>query len=145
MPVQKLEPFVARYIKAFSAAGVITFSSCDGNHQNGERIVIEFEGPGSALWHGLIWNNLIRASVDLKWSCNFSVVEFSQNGKYDSYHKLNTAANMIYNARQELRRIKQDSLVDYDVNYRKHHSNEELQAMFEENVNRLFEAGISQT
>ena len=78
VPLRVLEPFVGRYIKAISACGVETWLSCDGNHPNRRKILIDFTDNPNRLWHEIICKRLLDKRFKLKWNHEHSKIYFNK-------------------------------------------------------------------
>ena len=115
--VRVLEPFIARYIKAISACGVMTIGCCDGNHPSGNHTLIQFDGLPSAIWHKLIVECVLNKFFPLPWNNSCSCVKFNLDTKYDIYYELNRAAEFLYDNRLAFREIKQKVFSTLDPNY----------------------------
>lgn len=112
VPTMTLETFVARYIKAISAAGVNTEYSCDGNHGEQSWVIIGIRDTKNHLykaWHMFLWRNgLDQMFPMLDWNEDYDLLYFKKDTKFETYYYLNRAAALIYNKRKELRKIKTD-------------------------------------
>lgn len=106
VPVSILDPFVARYIKAVSACGVDTKSSCDGNHNGGSFILIEPNGKWFSAWHQVICKYILSDKYDLQWDEECKKIKFNRN-KLEIYFQLNKAAEFLYDSREKLRKTKE--------------------------------------
>lgn len=115
--VRVLEPFIARYIKAISACGVMTIGCCDGNHPSGNHTLIQFDGLPSAIWHKLIVVHVLNQFFPLPWDNSCSCVKFNLHTKYDIYYELNRAAEFLYDYRLAFREIKQKVFSTLDSDY----------------------------
>ncbi|MDD5900752.1 MAG: hypothetical protein PUC73_07680 [Lachnospiraceae bacterium] len=110
VPTIDLEPYIARYIKAISSAGVLTYSCCDGNHGEKESYVrIGFSGYPSMMWHRFLWKEYYSKSFALDWDCNYTCIRVTEDNRKDIYRELNRVAADIYADREALRKVKQKS------------------------------------
>lgn len=141
-----LEPFIARYIKALSACGVLTWCSCDGDHQGrrGSQMIVEMEGDGSTLWHKLICDTCIGRSFNIKFKFDRDVmlIRLSDKTKFLTYYKLNRAAEFLYANRQTLREIKRAVMMDMSGSCLRHCSSEEIGREFEARASELLDRGM---
>lgn len=141
VPLRLLEPFVGRYVKAISACGVGTNSSCDGNHptrNDFQRILVTFDTPDS-LWHELICRRLLAKRFKLRWACGHSIIRFRQADKWRTYIEINRAAEFLYNNRITLRKIRREASNGISNSMAKHLPSEELAEIFSERANKLFD------
>ena len=136
--VSCLDSFIARYIKAISACCIFTGGSCDGNHPGRSTMVIDMSVIGSEIWHELICKKYIINRYNIEWNSRCTVVKFTERTKYETYYEVNCAADFLYRNRQKFREIKRKALRDLSPSYFRHHSFEEIKALFSERVNRLF-------
>ena len=139
VPVWKLEPFVARYIKAISACGVRTFLSCDGNHPEMKKppheIIVEPEGEASKLWHKIICQRCLSSKFNLNWNATFEKISFSETNKWRTYIELNRAAEYLYNNRIALREIRWKAAGNISNSMAVHLPNAELARIFSDRAN----------
>jgi hypothetical protein len=136
-PVRKLEPYVAYYVKAISSCGVYTCYSCDGNHKNGGRIIVGADYP-SNLWHECIWDNVVVQK--------FGEIPYIENGiVFDDmnqtalYQRLYDIASFLYKNREQIRRLKADTLKWCNKRYIKSHSNVEMDSIYRTQCSCVFE------
>lgn len=108
-PVSVLEPFIARYIKAISACGLITIGSCDGNHQNKYEMKIMFDGVGNIPWHKVLCEKCLNDKFRIPWNENYTSIALIPDVKYDIYYEVNKAAEYLYKKRKTLRNIKRET------------------------------------
>lgn len=137
-PVEVLEPFIARYVKAISAACVLTVGCCDGNHRDRNKIYLQLSGCGSVTWHRLICEHFLKDKYDLQWMNDYTAISITPDTKYNTYYQLNMAAHEIYDNRMLLRRIKTKALEGMSNSYLKR-MNENIEKEFVGNVIELFE------
>lgn len=110
VPTINLEPYIARYIKAISSAGLLTYSCCDGNHGEKESYVrIGFSGYPNIMWHRFLWQEYYSKRFALDWECNYTCIRITEDNRKDVYNELNRAAAEIYTDREALRKVKQKS------------------------------------
>ena len=95
-----LEPFIAYYVKAVSACGVETFFSCDGNHENGGKIICRSNYP-SSIFHKLIWSDACK-KFDIEGDIEDGI-SFNKDNQYDLYYKIFQAAQYLYENRARYR------------------------------------------
>lgn len=112
-----LEPYIAYYVKAVSACGVYTASSCDGNHENGRRMIVEADGP-SDIWHRSIWEFLVQP--------RFGYIPFignrlplTESNQFERYLQIHEIATFLYQNRVAIRAIKEQSVSGIVEQYRK--------------------------
>lgn len=110
VPVNMLDPFVARYIKAFNACCVMTDGCCDGNNHGQNRVSITITSGACEEWYELICRKLIAGKFNIIWGNGYRFITFKRQDKYLVYFELNKAAEYIYNHRKELRDIKSAAL-----------------------------------
>lgn len=141
VPVVLLEKFIARYVKAISACGVQTRSSCDGNHNDrrGRKLSIEISGEHYALWHKIICKKCLADKFNLHRNEGYDKIELNQMTKWKTYIELNRAAEFLYNHRLEIRAIRRKASDEIINNMTKKLSDAELAEMFERNANKLFD------
>ncbi len=135
-----LEPFVARYIKAISACGIGTWYSCDGNHPEKKpphEIIIDFVSEPHRLWHEIICTSYLSQRVSLDWDASYSRIRITNKNKWRTYIELNKAAEILYNSRIELRRIKHEASCSISNSMALHLPAEELAAIFSNKANDL--------
>ena len=144
VPVRNLEPFVARYVKAVSACGAATWLSCDGNHPTDrkiQRILVEFAGNPSALWHEIIFNNFFTRYFEFlrrRPTSGLNLI-FRQADKWKAYVEFNRAAEFLYDNRIELRRIRREDSDKIGTSRARHLPSEELEKNFFEYATELLE------
>ncbi len=110
MPVKELEPFIARYVKAVSACGVLTAGSCDGNQPGEDTLFLQLAGEPARVWHELICREFLKDRYNLAWDQSYTEIPFSEETRYTIYSELNQAAEDIYNSRMLLRQIKSNAM-----------------------------------
>lgn len=143
VPVRRLEPFVARYIKAISACGVSTWCSCDGNHpaqRNPQRISIEISDCPNSVWHEIICKNLLVKKFRLNWNCDHDCLKipFTKADKWTTYAELNRAGEFLYNNRLKIRQIRREVSDCIGNRMTGKLSSDELAKIFSERADRLF-------
>ena len=118
VPVKILEPFIARYVKAASACGVIMTGCCDGNHLGRKEAFLQITVKGSAAWNTKIIdiaNNLCGTKLEINKKGGFPL----KNNKYEVYYEMYKVANFLYENRVSFRIIKINALKDYPTIYLK--------------------------
>ena len=140
VPLRYLEPFIARYIKAISACSVKTWCSCDGCQYDGRgKILVDTEYP-SEKWHALIIQRVLKQRFNLKWSKNYSTINFSRGSKWETYIELNRAAAFLYQNRKKIRQIKSDAVQNISRRMISHLSYQDVEQVFSDAANQLFDA-----
>ncbi len=139
VPVAVLEPFIARYIKAISSCGVLTDMSCDGNHNNKNKMHFYPSRLGSGEWHKLICEKCLIDRFKIPWSDDYTSMLFLKGNKYDTYYEVNKAAEYLYNNRIKIREIKQSAFKDISSSYLRHHSANEIENEFIARATELFD------
>ena len=144
VPLNILEPFVARYVKAISACGVATVMSCDGNHhteRNLQRIFVEFRSQPNSIWHEIICKRLLVKRFKLKWLCDRDTLKipFYKENKWRKYLEFNRAGEFLYNNRIKIRQIRRAASDGITASMARHLSSEELAKIFSERANKLFD------
>ena len=89
IPVRYLEARIARYCKALSACGIITNSSCDGNHEGKEKLYFVFQEPRYLEWHSFLWDNVLGKLFKIEWNHNKTSICFNKQKQEDVYLQLN--------------------------------------------------------
>ena len=136
-PVEFLEHYIARYVKAISACGVYTVSSCDGNHDGLKRAHILVEHPGSKVWHKAMWVNCLYKLFEINWDEEYLAFSFPEKDRYNTYYKINRAAAFIYDHRLCFRQIKKNAFADISASYLRHSDDFEIEERFYGNVSVL--------
>ena len=140
VPLKILEPFVGRYIKSISACGVSTCGSCDGNHPNANRILIDFTAEPHRLWHEIICKRLLVKRFNLRWKNHeYSAIKFNKTDKWQTYTEFNRAGEFLYNNRIKIRQIRRAASDGITASMARHLSSEELAKIFSERANKLFD------
>ncbi len=137
-PVRYLEPFVARYVKAINACAVATCLSCDGNHHGLQYLSVYCIYPCN-IWHEIICKRLLVGRFDLNWRRGYSEIIFDETNKWETYAEVNRAAEFLYNNRIKIRQIRREASNGISVSMARHLSDEELEKIFSERANRLFD------
>lgn len=141
--VSWLEPYIARYVKAISACGVMTVGSCDGNHERSRYMFLQLENIGSGPWHKLICEKCLTKRFNIEWRSKCTEIVLRPNTKFDTYYKVNKAAEFLYENRIKIREIKKLSVGFMTKSYLKHHTNEEITEEFIKRAEKLFdESGL---
>ena len=137
--VSWLEPYIARYVKAISACGVITMGSCDGNHPGRDSMFLQLENAGSVPWHKVICEKCLVGRFNIKWRKDYCEIRFGTKTQFETYYGVNRAAEFLYNNRIAIREIKRLALSDMTNSYFKKHTDDEIKAEFIERAERLFD------
>ena len=143
--ISLLEPFVARYIKAISACGVMTCNSCDGNHPGTScfgRIVAECNDDCNGLWNKIIVTKCLNQRFNLNWDDNFETIKFNRQNQWQTYIELNRAAEYLYDNRILLRRIRREVSDGISNSMALHLPAEELAAIFSDRANKLMDDNL---
>lgn len=141
--VSWLEPYIARYVKAVSACGVMTVGSCDGNHPNRKYIFLQLENSCSGSWHKIICKKCLSGRFNIEWDDGYTRIYFRPDTKFDTYYEVNKAAKFLYDNRIKIREIRESSLHNLTRDYIKHHTNQEIEEEFIEQAEKLFdESGL---
>ncbi|MBE5924707.1 MAG: hypothetical protein E7271_09620 [Lachnospiraceae bacterium] len=104
-----LEPFIAYYVKAVSACGVDTCYSCDGNHQNGGKVICKSYYPFN-IFHKRIWND-VCVEYNIEGDIEKGIL-FDENSQYDLYYKIYQAAQYLYEHRVCYREMKYEAILN---------------------------------
>lgn len=139
VPLSYLEPFVGRYVKAISACGVATWCSCDGNHPNAQRILIDFSGEPHKVWHEVICRRCLTGRFNLKWRRGCSAIEFNASNKWQTYVEFNRAAEFLYNNRLTIRQIRREASDAVGLRNARTLPSDELAKIFSERADELFD------
>lgn len=135
VPVQCLETYVARYIKAISACGIDTISCCDGNHLNGSKhILVCMNDSGSRKYHSILINEFQNRFPHLKWDDNKSMIQFTKESQFDCYYELNQLAEFLYCNRLIFREIREESINRIPNSYIREKEDDEIASLFEQYV-----------
>ncbi len=140
--ISLLEPFVARYIKAISACGVMTCNSCDGNHPGTNRfgrIVAECNDDCSGLWNKIIVTKCLNQRFNLNWDDNYETIKFNMQNQWRTYIEFNRAAEYLYDNRILLRRIRRGASDGISNSMAVHLPAEELAAIFTDRASKLMD------
>lgn len=138
VPVELLDPFIARYIKAISACSVPTTASCDGNHPQMNRMYLMIKDRTSRIWHKLICVMCLAGVYNIKWNVDCTVVEFDETTKYSTYYEINRAAEYLYEHRQTIRGILNTAMMDMAGCFFQDHSADEIEQNFINKATQLF-------
>lgn len=129
-PVRILEPYVSFYVKAISACGVYTWTSCDGNHKNGGMVYVRSEYPSNIL-HECIWQCVVQPRFGGIPYIG-EAISFDQKTQDLVYLKLYDIASFLYRNRWRIREIKRHSVDEFDKKYRHTHSKKQIEERFRE-------------
>lgn len=139
VPVRELEAFVARYVKALSAIGIFTSTSCDGNHPGKKEMYVAVK-KSSEVWYSVICKRFLNEQFNIPWKDrSFFGIRLSGGCKYDAYYEVNNAAAYLYEHRIVLRNIKEKALEGYTNSYFNHHTDQEIETALEYSFNSLFD------
>ncbi len=138
VPVELLDPFIARYIKAISACSVPTIASCDGNHPQMNQMYLMIKDRTSRIWHKLICVMCLAGVYEIKWNADCTAIEFDEKTKYNTYWELNRAAEYLYDHRQIIRGILNTAMMDLAGCFFQEHSADEIENAFINKVTQLF-------
>lgn len=142
VPMWLLDPFVSRYIKAISACGVRTCSSCDGNHPGESsfgRIIIEYNDDCNSLWNAIICKRCLNPRIPLNWKKEFKYIKFDSKNQWQTYLMLNQAAELLYDNRITLRRIRRQASDDTRRVMTAHTTKQDLAKAFAKSANKLMD------
>lgn len=132
VPVKCLEPYIAFMVKSLSACGVITNYSCDGNHKDGDKMIISCDYPYN------IWANILIENIpdNGKIKNLFQGITFYGN-QFDLYYELFIGACYLYNHRIVLREIKREAIAFATKRYRREYDEAEIMKIFQKNCEEL--------
>ena len=108
--VYDLEPFIARLVRAISAIGISTWSSCEGHW--GEPAYIVFDGKYHRIWFQAIFHKFIQKKLNLlcKWEwlgwddrCS---INSTNKDLLELYLEIQDVARLIYDNRIPLSNMK---------------------------------------
>ena len=89
---EKLEPFIALYVKAINLCGVRTIGSCDGNHTGKRCAFLQFYGEPFRFWHSFIRDRFLQYASNSErqsnWNSKTDKLFFSERTKYENYYCL---------------------------------------------------------
>ncbi len=108
--VYDLEPFIARLVKAVSAIGISSWSSCEGHW--GEPAFINFDRKYHRVWFQTILNKFISKKLHLvcKWDWweNRCTINSPSKDLLELYLEIQEVARLIYSYRDYLKMIKKE-------------------------------------
>lgn len=145
VPVNFLEPFVARYVKAISACGVKTWCSCDGNHpteRNFQRIIVAFTDTPNGIWHKIIFKKFLAERFkNLKIYLNNECLKiiFEKADKWQTYIEINRAGKFLYDNRIKFRKVRRESSNRINNAMAKNLSSDELSKIFSDCADKLLD------
>lgn len=139
VPVEILELYVARYIKAISACGVSTWCSCDGNHSGKKGLYIGYCGPGDRVWHNLLFDKLLANRFDIIRDDSGQYILFKKRRKQGVFLLVNWAAAFLYEYREKLRQIKKEAFAGKTSSYFRHTPVDIIESEFIEKAGKLLE------
>lgn len=119
LPVYRLDPFIGRLVKAFSAAGILTQSSCDGN--GAWEPHVHLMSVFSSVWADVLIGAFHRSMKDYgglvscRWTfnsdSNFQMRVHPRKGNLlEAYKDIQRVSRFFHQNRKLLRQIKQDVL-----------------------------------
>lgn len=132
-----LEPYIAFYVKAVSACGVWTASSCDGNHDHGKRIYIEADRP-SDIWHECLWRYLVQPRFE-SIAYIGKGIRVNDDNRAKIYQTVNEIAQFLYNKRIEIRGLKRRSVENITKQYCKHATYREISEFYRSECCRVLQ------
>lgn len=111
VPVNYLEPGIAYLVKAVSAAGMLTYTACDGHLD--KYASIGFCGQFNSDFFRLILHDYVNQQLNL--SCKWEIINSNHvlrinavhNDYLFLYREIFEVADLIYQNRIELRQLKQ--------------------------------------
>lgn len=108
--VYDLEPFIARLVKSISAAGISSWSSCEGHW--GKPAYINFDRKYHRMWFETILNRFVRKKLHLvcrwNWWENRCTICSPSNDSLELYLEIQEVARLIYDYEDFLRKIKKE-------------------------------------
>lgn len=137
IPVERLELYVARYIKAISACGVSTWCSCDGDI-GVSRIAIYFSGYGDRAWHNILFDKFLKRRFGIERN-DEGRIRLPRHRKQEIYLAVNKAAEFLYEHRIAFRRIKKEALEGRTCSYFRHTPVEIIEKDFIEKAGALLD------
>ena len=140
VPVDMLEPYIARYVKAISACCVLTFGCCDGNHPGKKQMSIMLDGKCSLPWHRIICQKCLESRFNIDWIKDYTIIRLEENTRYDTYYEVNKAAEFLYERRFALRQIKHDAMRDMTRSYLNNTSPDIIENEFINRVSALLDS-----
>lgn len=132
-----LEPYVAYYVKAVSACGVVTCSSCDGNHNRKGPIYIAVSYPFT-IWHEYIWRYIVCRKFG-KLPCIGEKIDFynlqSQKHVYQQVYEI---ADYLYRNRIIIRDIKKQTVNKFTNRYLRKLGHKDTEKIYRQECERVF-------
>lgn len=135
--VDSLEAYVAFYVKSVSACGVNTNYSCDGNHENGGRILVYSHYP-SNIWHENIWRHIVQPVFGPVPFIGKEIC-FDRDSQEDAYLTVYFIAKYLYDNRFTIRWMKDQSVKGITKEFRKRHNIAEIEQFFNEECDRVID------
>ncbi len=143
VPVSILEPFIARYVKAISACGVKTSSSCDGNHPERRHTAMHVEpcDEPNALWYDIIYKRCVYPFFNLRCRNHGTLREIrvTEINKWETYVKVNRVAEFLYANRNVLSQIRREATEIISNSMEKHMTNDTMAEIFMDRANELLD------
>lgn len=121
-----MDPFIARYVRALNSIGIMTYWSCDGNHQrrHNTRMELAFSNRVSLYWHEalysahpIFWGRLKWSNFDHSHKPNMSILRITEDNSLGTYLLINQIAHGIEQNRAELLKEKQNCLEGTGARY----------------------------
>lgn len=139
-PTMDLDPFIARYTKSFSSAGVWITYSCQGHSSNQKPARIYFNGRYNGLWHKLIVEEFLalRNSV-IAWNYYNNYTKVKHHFSENFYIQALISANYIYDNRILLRDIKTYIISELKGCEKNNKSADDVYGMMLNSYNNYFE------
>lgn len=134
--VERLEPFIAMYVKAISACGVITTGSCDGGKDEQKCAFLQISVSGSKEWHRLLWEEVLYKRYPIRLSEDCTAFFFDED-MYRVYYILLEAAEFLYNNREVLRQTKRKAFDGMTQRYLKETEYECVKNQFMDKARKL--------
>ncbi|MBM3301180.1 MAG: hypothetical protein FJY85_14650, partial [Deltaproteobacteria bacterium] len=106
--VRILDPFIARLVKALSAIGLTTSSSCDGHGEN--KAAVTFCGVYNKAWFRVILDDFIKQRGNLECNWRFEdrecIISHPENRILQLLLEIQSVAKFLYCNRESLRGVK---------------------------------------
>lgn len=107
IPVFVLEPFIGLLVKAYSAIGVRTYSSCNGN--GNQDATLSFSSYPNAIWADLVTRKAImKTQAKCKWEIDAEGHLVISSDNYDAayYNEIIEVARYILDNRNSLKKLR---------------------------------------
>lgn len=125
IPVEYLDPYIARLVKSLSAIGILTDMSCDGYRKKPGDISkhpwIVFTDSINAVYFRVLFDTFIQKNTDItcEWTVSkkgapdeVSSLVISSNDRLQIYREIQQVACLLYDNRQLLRQLKKSTIKD---------------------------------